>query len=277
MNSSVTLFIVSDSTGETAATALKSALVQYADVDVKIVRHKNIRTIYQLEAIVNLAGESRAAIFHTFVARDMRNKLSELAAQLAVITVDLLGPLLDKLDVLLGQPSSGKVGLLRNTDEKYFKRIEAIEFTVKHDDGKSLETIHLADVVLVGISRTSKTPLSIFLSHKGWKVANIPLVYGVAPPKELANVDPRRIVGLIIDTNRLSEIRRKRMNRLGGDSQDYASFEYIEKELAHADLLFKQNRSWPIIDVTERALEETASEISRIIVSKLNLPDDMLV
>jgi [pyruvate, water dikinase]-phosphate phosphotransferase / [pyruvate, water dikinase] kinase len=133
-----------------------------------------------------------------------------------------------------------------------------------------------ADIILVGISRTSKTPLSIFLSHKGWKVANFPLVLNSALPKELFAVDQRRIVGLLIDTDSLSKIRRNRLEKFGQDpGGEYARLTYIEKEIEYAQELFKQNRRWPVFNVTERALEETAAEIVRVISSRLGLPDKM--
>ncbi len=173
--------------------------------------------------------------------------------------------------------SGSHVNVLRNTDESYFKRIEAIEYTVKHDDGKVLNDLDKADIILVGISRTSKTPLSIFLSHKGWKVANVPLVPGSPLPDQLFKVDQRRVVGLIIDMESLQRIRKNRLEKFGQDTGgEYASMAQISKEIEYAEALFKQNRRWPVFNVTERALEETASEIVRVIATRLGLPDSVL-
>jgi hypothetical protein len=150
--------------------------------------------------------------------------------------------------------------------------VEAIEFAVKHDDGKLLTDLDKADIILVGISRTSKTPLSLFLSHKGWRVANIPLVPGSPLPEELFKVDQRKIVGLIIDPDSLQKIRRNRLERIKQDpGSDYARIDKIFEEIDYAKELFSKNKRWPVFNVTERALEETATEITRIICTRMGL------
>ncbi len=213
-----TIFILSDGTGETAATMIRAALVQYSDQDMNIVRFKNVRTEEQIDALIEDASARKGMIVFTMVSHHMGKRVLEMAAQKGLTAVDLMGPLLSSLDRYFGSTSSGHtVGLLRAVDEQYFKRIEAIEFTVKHDDGKTLTHLDQADIVLVGISRTSKTPLSIFLSHKGWKVANIPLVLNTPLPVELFKVDQRRIVGLTIDPESLTRIRKKRLEKFGQD------------------------------------------------------------
>ena len=272
-----TVYIISDGTGETAMNMTRAALVQYEQMDMNIVRVKNVRSDAQIESIISDVFEKKGIIIHTFVAPTMRTKLTELAAGKGILTVDLLGPLLNTLDRYFGVHSEGEAGLLRSVDERYYKRIEAIEYTVKHDDGKCLEDLDQADIVLVGISRTSKTPLSIFLSHKGWRVANVPLVIESPLPEELFKVDQRKIVGLIIDSTSLTRIRRNRLEKFGQDpGGDYASMSYIEKELQNAHEIFKKNKRWPVFNVTERALEETAAEITRLIVARMGLPDKFL-
>lgn len=272
-----TVYIISDGTGETASSMTRAALVQYDQMDINIVRCKNVRTEAQVESVINEAFERQGIILHTVVSPSMRTKITELAGAKGLLTVDLLGPLLNALDRYFGVASEGEAGLLRTVDERYFRRIEAIEYTVKHDDGKSLTDLKSADIVLVGVSRTSKTPLSIFLSHKGWKVANIPLVLDTPLPAELADVDQRKIVGLLIDVDSLSRIRRNRLEKFNQDpGGEYASMSYIEKEIQYAQELFRKNRRWPVFNVTERALEETAAEITRIIVARMGLPDKLL-
>lgn len=272
-----TIYIISDGTGETAATMIRAALVQYQDAEINIVRSKNVRTEAQVESVINDAFENQGIIIHTVVSPQLKQVITEQTASKGLLSVDLIGPLLSTLDEYFGGNASTKsVGILRMVDDRYFKRIEAIEYTVKHDDGKCLTELNEADIILVGISRTSKTPLSIFLSHKGWKVANFPLVLNSALPKELFTVDQRRIVGLLIDTDSLSKIRRNRLEKFGQDpGGEYARLTYIEKEIQYAQDLFKQNRRWPVFNVTERALEETAAEIVRVISSRLGLPDKM--
>lgn len=272
-----TVYIISDGTGETAATMTRAALVQYDQMDINIIRCKNVRTEAQVESLINDAFEAKGMIIHTVVSPLMRGKIKELTSAKGIPAVDLLGPLLVSLDGYFGVAADGEAGLLRTVDERYFKRIEAIEYTVKHDDGKCLTDLDQADIILVGVSRTSKTPLSIFLSHKGWKVANIPLVQESPLPEELFKVDQRKVVGLIIDLDSLSKIRRNRLEKFGQDpGGEYASMSYIEKEIRFALELFKKNKRWPVFNVTERALEETATEITRIIAARMGLPDKFL-
>jgi len=272
-----TIYIISDGTGETAATMTRAALVQYDQMDINIVRCKNVRTEAQVESVINEAFEKQGIILHTVVSPSMRAKIHELASEKGLLSVDLLGPLLNALDRYFGVHSEGEAGLLRTVDERYYRRVEAIEYTVKHDDGKCLSDLDKADIILVGVSRTSKTPLSIFLSHKGWKVANIPLVLDTPLPKELFEVDQRKIVGLMIDIDSLSRIRRNRLEKFNQDpGGEYASLSYIEKEIQYAQEVFRKNRRWPVFNVTERALEETAAEITRIVIARMGLPDKML-
>jgi regulator of PEP synthase PpsR (kinase-PPPase family) len=272
-----TIFILSDGTGETASMMVKAAIVQYQSKDVQIVKSRNVRTTEQVESLVDEVSARRGILIHTLASQSMRRRVAELCLKKKIRHVDLLGPLLGNMGEYLGQTGpSEEAGLLRAVDEKYFKRIEAIEYTVKHDDGKSLAGLQDADIILVGISRTSKTPLSIFLSHKGWKVANIPLVLNQALPEELFQVDQRKVVGLIIDSDSLHRIRRKRLEKFGQDpGGEYASKDHIHKEIEYAHQIFRKNKRWPVFNVTDRALEETASEIVRFISGRMGLPSTL--
>ncbi|MEZ0391847.1 MAG: pyruvate, water dikinase regulatory protein [Pseudobdellovibrionaceae bacterium] len=274
-----TIYLISDGTGETAATMIRAALVQYADREVQMVRCKNIRTEAQVEPIIEECFERKGIIVYTVVSSQLRAKIFELATGKAIPAIDLLGPVLQTLDSYFGVNSNQpfQAGLLRAVDDRYYKRIEAIEYTVKHDDGKTFSELDKADIVLVGISRTSKTPLSIFLSHKGWKVANIPLVLNTPLPQQLFQVDQRKIVGLIIDVESLQRIRKNRLEKFGQDpGGEYASLSHIAKEIEYAHQIFKQNKKWPVFNVTERALEETATEITRIVAARMGWPDSAL-
>jgi hypothetical protein len=271
------IFVVSDGTGETAMGMLKAALVQYEGLDIKLSRFKNVRNPAQIDRILEQAKEEDGFLVYTLVSKTMRKQIREKSRQLNVPTVDLLGGLLENLDQFFGTTSSSdpEAGILRTVDDKYYKRIEAIEFTVRHDDGKTTQQLDDADIVLVGISRTSKTPLSIFLSHKGWKVANIPLVLDSPLPKELFEIDQKKIVGLTIDENKLRAIRRKRLENFGQDpGGSYANMDQIQKEIDFANEIFKKNRRWPIVNVTDRALEETAAEVARIVSARFGKPMD---
>ncbi len=277
ISSQKTIYILSDGTGETASTMVRAALVQYAAQEINIIRSKNLRSEDSILKIIDECFEKRGMIAHTFASPGFRKKISEVCAEKSIPSTDLLGPLIFTLDDFFGVPSASRAGALRQTDDSYFKRIEAIEYTVRHDDGKTTNELDKADIVLVGISRTSKTPLSIFLSHKGWKVANIPLVLNTPLPEQLFKIDQRKIVGLIIDIHSLQRIRKNRLEKFGQDSGgEYASLSLIMQEIEYAENLFKQNKRWPVFNVTERALEETASEIVRVIANRLGLPNSVL-
>jgi regulator of PEP synthase PpsR (kinase-PPPase family) len=172
------VYIISDGTGETASALVKAAVVHYSQKEVQIIRCKNVRTDVQVERVIDEIKDRKGIIAYTVVSDPLKKKIQELSNEAGLIAIDLLSPLFQAFDTFFGLASdkNKEAGLLRMVDDTYFKRISAIEYTVKHDDGKDLRELDEADIILVGISRTSKTPLSIFLSHKGWKVANIPLV-----------------------------------------------------------------------------------------------------
>tara|TARA_B100001248_G_scaffold241870_2_gene208944 strand:+ start:11472 stop:12308 length:837 start_codon:yes stop_codon:yes gene_type:complete len=272
------IFILSDGTGETATSLIKAALVHYSEFDFNIIRCKNVRTEMQVDRLISEIKEKDGFLIYTVVSESLKKKIRDMAMAEGIIAIDLLSPLFQALDTFFNKVSSEKeAGLLRVVDDTYFKRISAIEFTVKHDDGKDLRELNQADIILVGISRTSKTPLSIFLSHKGWKVANIPLVLGVPLPEELKNVDQKKIIGLTIDREKLSKIRRNRLEKFQQDpGSDYASLQQIHDEIEYANEIFKKNKRWPVFDVTERALEETAAEIVRVVSRRMGLKSEEL-
>ncbi|MCB0414959.1 MAG: kinase/pyrophosphorylase [Bdellovibrionales bacterium] len=279
METKPTIYIISDGTGETASSMVRAGLVQFRNTDTNIVRCKNVRTNDQAEALVNEVFIKKGMIVFTVASPSLQNKIKEICSEKGVPAVDLLGPLLSTFANYFNLSNQGEeAGALRTVNERYFKRIEAIEYTVKHDDGKTTRALDDADIVLVGISRTSKTPLSIFLSHKGWKVANIPLVLNTPLPEELFTIDQRKVVGLIIDAEILFRIRRKRLEKFGQDpGNEYASKAHIQKEIDYALGIFSKNKRWPVFDVSDRALEETASEIIRVVATRMDLPYDALL
>lgn len=274
-NSKGIIYVVSDGTGETASQMTKAALAQYRDMDVSLVRLKNVRTLEQVKSVVEEAAQNHGFLVYTVVSQDLRGEIQKQAFAQNIPFVDLLGPLLSGLEGYFDVHKTLQAGILRNVDEKYFKRIEAIEFTVKHDDGKELRDLENADIILVGISRTSKTPLSIFLSHKGWKVVNVPLVVNVPPPKEIFAADQRKIIALTIDPDKLSLIRQNRLSKLGDGNSDYANLNHVMDEIQFADELYKKNKKWPVFDVTSRALEETATEIIKIISKRFGMKEEI--
>lgn len=263
------IFTVSDGTGETAVNIVRAIKVQFADAEIHLNRFNKIRSRETLEEILLSAHEKQAIIVATLVDPELRVFLISRSMQLGVRVVDVLFPLLETLSEQLGRRPSAIPGLLRQLDDDYFKRISAIEYTVRHDDGILYNELKDADIVLVGVSRTSKTPLSMYLAHKGYKVANIPIVPGIEPPNELFNIDQNKIIALVIDPTRLAEIRSARLYVLGSnDLGAYADLDKIFDELEWSIELFKRNKRWPIIDVTGKALEESAVEIEKIILSR---------
>lgn len=263
------LFVVSDATGETAEKVVLAALSQFETVNVILTRLQDIRTEPQVASLLKEAAEKDALIVYTIISPKLRALLQRRAARQKVPAVDLMGSLLTQLETHLNRSPLSQPGLLHRIDEDYFRRIDAVDFTVKHDDGQNPQTLQEADIVLTGISRTTKTPLSIYLAREGWKVANVPLIYGIEPPVELLQMDPKRIVGLMIDPQRLVQIRTARIRHLpvkSGMAIEYADMDYVMKETAYSKELFAQHPEWIILDVTGRAVEELANEIVRRVI-----------
>jgi regulator of PEP synthase PpsR (kinase-PPPase family) len=256
------IFVLSGGSGETASRMVQAALTQFArgETSSLVRRFQNVRSREDLDRILLMAAEKRAVIIHTTVARDMRDYLEHRCAELRLTQVDLFGNLLDTLSLYLRERPEERPGSFHAVGDKYFRRIEAIEYALKFDDGIDMAGLVDADIVLVGISRTSKTPLSMYLAMEGYKVMNVPLVPGVALPPELADIPQGRIVGLTIQPDRLQEIRAYRLKRLGGlgSADSYSDMGRILEELAYADEIFKHHRRWPVLDVTGRSIEETA-------------------
>lgn len=261
------IYVISDATGETAETVTLAALSQFKKKDVIISRTGHVRSDDHIRSLVKEAAEVRGLIVHTLVSDRLRSTLKEEAHKYQLLTIDIIGPLLETLSLYLGKSPQAKPGLLHKIDDYYFRRIEAIDFTVKHDDGQNLRTMVDADIVLLGVSRTTKTPLSIYLAKEGWKVANVPIVLDIPPPQELFFMDQRKIVGLIIDPDKLTNIRKARLRHLGQEMSSYGDLEYIAQELDYCKSMLRKNR-WPFISVTNRAVEEVAVDVLALTVGK---------
>jgi regulator of PEP synthase PpsR (kinase-PPPase family) len=261
---SKTVIVISDATGETAEKVVRAALLQFqADCQVRV--YSRVRLEAEVERIVERAAETHALLVFTLVDAAERELLWQLCQRHNVDAVDLIGGLMAKLASYLTVEPQGIPGLLHTIGEDYFRRIEAVEFTVKNDDGAEPRNLPRADLVLVGISRTSKTPLSMFLANKGYRVANVPLVLGVDPPAELEQVAPDRCYGLQIQADALVKIRQVRLQHLGMPSDSsYGVREHIQRELGYAQEIFRKHPDWPVIDVTGKAIEESAADILRI-------------
>jgi regulator of PEP synthase PpsR (kinase-PPPase family) len=251
------IFAVSDATGQTARRALLAALIQFpgAHVDVRTVSQVQSRA--DVRAVVEQAVEVGGTIVHTLVLEEIRRAMYEMAEQHHIATVDLMEPLLIHLQETFGRPPTGRVD---TSLSESFQRSAAMSFTVKHDDGQHPEGLPQADIVLVGASRTSKTPISVYLSYHGWRVANVPVLLNTSLPRPLFNVDPRRVIGLSIEPARLQMLRWARVRHMGVQLPDYTNLSTIRREQAYVLEICQQHR-WRVLDVTDRSVEETALEI----------------
>lgn len=258
-----TMFIVSDSIGETAELVAKAAASQFGKglESLSLKRFSHVEDETQLKEIAYLAEVQQAIVVYTLVKSSMRKMLKEECSRKDIICIDLLGPIFEQLEKRLNDKPVEEPGLVRKLDEDYFRKIEAIEFAVKYDDGRDPRGILMADIVLVGVSRTSKTPLSQYLAHKRYKVANVPLVPEVDPPEELYMINPDKCFALIISPEKLNSIRKERLIALGlRDDANYAQLGRIETEIEHFKKI-TDKIGCSVIDVTNRAVEETANVI----------------
>lgn len=258
------LYVLSDATAETAERVLRAALIQFRDARPQIRIFSLLRKDEQIEEALRQAALDRALVVYTIVNPEQRDLLESRARVYQLATVDLIGHLMGRLADFLEAEPTGRPGQ-GQLNQAYFERIEAVEFAVKHDDGQAAQGLGHADVVLVGLSRTSKTPLSTYLAQRGLKVANVPVVLGLPLPREIEQIDQGRIFGLTINAGALIRIRRARLRALNmPDDTDYARREHIVAELQYARDIFNQHPLWPVIDVSERAIEETAAILLRI-------------
>ncbi|MCI3919628.1 kinase/pyrophosphorylase [Paenibacillus sp. TRM 82003] len=255
------LYVCSDSVGETAEAVVRATLRQFGGKKIRIKRVGHVRRVEEIEALVAEAKAHESFIAYTLVQPKLREAMKNESMRLGIRAVDIMGPMLQAFMDTFHDSPRRKPGLLHEMDEFYFKRVEAVEFAVRYDDGRDPSGLKEAQVVLVGVSRTSKTPLSMFLAHKGYKVANWPLVPEVRLPDELLTVPPNRVFGLTMNVDAIHKIRSERLKAIGlPTGASYASQQRIESELAYAESVMKQIGCC-IIDVSDRAIEETAGII----------------
>jgi regulator of PEP synthase PpsR (kinase-PPPase family) len=255
--------VVSDSTGETAESMLHAALSQFSGLDVSIERHRLVRDVEQVEELVHsFSQKGGQLVVSTLVKRDVRAELVRATQKYNVGYVSMLEPLVDKISGLTGLQPIQEPGVIRRLDGDYLRRVKAIEFTLRCDDGQSPELMHEADIVLFGVSRAGKTPLSIWLALKGYAVSNVPLLPGIAPDRRVWDVDPLKRVGLLISPERLRAIRCERILAMGldPDRASYANLDRIKSELSEAEELMKKLHC-RIYDSTNQSYEELARNI----------------
>ncbi|WP_243342681.1 pyruvate, water dikinase regulatory protein [Anaerococcus sp. AGMB09787] len=267
----LTIAIISDSTGETALNYMKSVVSQFPDLEINVIRKSDIKENKEIDELIETLPAG-SLIIETIADKKFSDYLEARASENQIEVLDILNIGIKKIEEITGHKALREVGLIRTLSEDYFHMIEAIEFAIKYDDGKDPRGFPLSDIVLVGVSRTSKTPTTMNLATKNFKVSNLPLVPEIRLPQEIFEVDPRRIIGLVIDPDKLSSIREVRSKVLGlGDDSAYFDDERIKQELEYAKEVFK-DLDCKVIDVTENTIDQTATEIVQYYFE--NFPDE---
>jgi [pyruvate, water dikinase]-phosphate phosphotransferase / [pyruvate, water dikinase] kinase len=259
----VELHIVSDATGETATRLVAALEAQFPDQPFDEIRHPQVETVDDLRFVVDRAKGRPAVVVYTIVKPELREAMRDFCRRAKLHYCDILGPPLASIAKISGQAARMAPGVRHPLDSAYFRRIAAIEFAVKYDDGMG-GGLPEADIVLVGVSRTSKTPLSMYLGYMGYKTANVPVIPGIEPPAALYDVDPAKIVGLTIDASRLAEIRQERIRQMRAAAGAYGELVEIYGELEHADAIHRR-LGCPVLDITELSIEETASRVVKLV------------
>jgi [pyruvate, water dikinase]-phosphate phosphotransferase / [pyruvate, water dikinase] kinase len=259
----VELHVVSDATGATATRLVQALEAQFPDQEFEEIHHPRVETVDDLRLAVNRAKGRPAVVLYTLVEAELRAAMRTLCRRARVHYCDILGHPMEAVARVSGQAARMTPGARQPLDSAYFKRMAAIEFAVRFDDGVA-SGLDEADIVLVGVSRTSKTPLGMFLGYLGHRTANVPLIREIDPPRELFEIDPTKIVGLTIEAERLAEIRRDRVRRMGGSNRRYTELLEIYAELEHAEQIHRR-LGCPVIDISELSIEETAARVLQLV------------
>jgi regulator of PEP synthase PpsR (kinase-PPPase family) len=267
------MHLVSDATGETLITVARAAAAQYANVSPVEHMHPLVRSHKQLDRVLVEIENSPGIVLYTLLEGELATRLEETCKNLGVPYLSILGPVLQLFQAYLGGESKPRVGAQHTLNAEYFKRIDALNYTMLHDDGQHTDDLEQADVVLVGVSRTSKTPTSIYLANRGVKTGNIPLVPGVPVPPNLETLTQPLVVGLTASPERIVQIRQNRLLGLHAehDADQYVDKQAVAGEIAAARKLCAKH-NWPIIDVTRRSIEETAAEVISLLTERRRQP-----
>ena len=257
------IYVVSDGTGRTAEQILMAALTQFPGTNAEIRLKGEVRSERQIEEIVAEVAGQKGVIVHTLVSDSLRDSILRISRIHNIDAIDLMGPLLSRLTHHFADSPTGQPGLFFSLNKEYFKRIDSMQFAFNHDDGQRDHEYEKAEILLVGVSRTFKTPLSIYLAFKGWFVANYPIVMGVDLPDSLSKMPHGTVFGLTTQAYDLSNLRLARQQSLGGSTGNYSTLEFVRKELNYAQNIFNRFE-WPVIQVTNKPIEEIASEIIAI-------------
>lgn len=270
------LHLVSDSTGETLITVARAVAAQYANVTPVEHVYPLVRSQKQLDRVLDEIEEAPGIVLFTLLEKDLVARLENKCKEINVPSLSIIGPVMQLFEAYLGAATTGRVGAQHVLNAEYFKRIDALNYTMMHDDGQHVEGLEDADVVLVGVSRTSKTPTSIYLANRGIRTANVPLVPGIPVPEQLGTLTRPLVVSLHATPERLIQVRQNRLLTMGADS---SSDTYIDKQAVADEVAFARKLSakhnWPLLEVTRRSIEETAAAIMKLYTDRQrNRPSD---
>jgi len=269
-NDSIPIFVVSGGKGVTGHTIVETLIIQYPENRLKVKTIPDVRTEKEVIDVIKKVKEANGILSHTMVNSDLRIFLIEECKKQQVRQADLMGSLADIIENDFGLQSVKTPGLYRRINAQYYKRIEAIEYTLNHDDGLNTQKLYDADIVVTGVSRCGKTPLSVYMSMFGWKVANVPLIKGIDPPKELFEIDKNRVFGLNINLNHLIIQRQKRLKDLGNlSNMNYVDPKFVSKELQYVNFIFERE-GFTKINITNKPIESSANEIIGLIFDRFD-------
>jgi [pyruvate, water dikinase]-phosphate phosphotransferase / [pyruvate, water dikinase] kinase len=267
------LHLVSDATGETLTTVARAATAQYAKVMPVEHVYPLVRTQKQLDRVLAEIEEAPGIVLYTLLEEDLVKRLEDHCRELGVPCLSILGPVLSLMQSYLGRETSHRVGAQHTLNAEYFRRIDALNYSMLHDDGQHIEGLEEADVVLVGVSRTSKTPTSIYLANRGVKTGNVPLVPGITLPPQVEQLNRPLVVGLYASPERIVQIRQ---NRVLGLKSHHDADQYIDRKAVAEEVAFSRRlcarHNWPSIDVTRRSIEETAAAVMKLLVERRRQP-----
>ena len=273
----IPIFVISGGKGVTGHTIVQTLIIQYPENKLKVKLIPDVRTEEKISEVIQKVKNANGILTHTMVDSDMRKFLVDECKKHHVKESDLMGGLANIIENDFGLESLNTPGLYHKINAQYYKRIEAMEFTLQHDDGLNSINLHKADIVVTGVSRCGKTPLSVYMSMFGWKVANVPLVRGIDPPKELFEIDKNRVFGLNINLNHLVIQRQKRLQGMGNLSNThYVDSRSVGQELQYAKLLFKRG-DFTQINISNKAIESTANEIIGLIIDRFGEKNQFIV
>ena len=255
------VYAISDSIGRTVEQAANVVLAQFPKVNTKIHLYTEVSTFKEIDDIIELAHEGKGLIIHSLILHELSEYISLQARIHNLEVVNLLGPVLNRISHFLDSTPEEKPGLFSRLNKDYFRRVETIEFAIKHDDGAHTNELQNAEIVLLGVSRTFKTPLSVYMASKGWLVANVPIVLDMPLPKIVYKLPPKKVFCLTTNPSILSRLRNVRNEYLHGIAPKYASYEYVRKEIKYSNMLFNTQPKWSKVRVTAKPIEEIANNI----------------